>query len=211
MIYLEQRFDLHPASPETLDHFIDFAQAQLVPAQEKAGARLAGAFRSHNQWYCQVVQLLQFPDLAAHGAFHEAMKADAASAARLEELAPKRRTQLFEAAGPVPAEALDAAIDASADKPEEAYTYAILEVLPGRMEDFLKLLRAAAPRLPIVAALTPVAGNPNQIVDLWKSAMGIDTYEPANPALKSFMDPLREVAPTERMENLFSLPYSPLR
>ena len=211
MILLEQRFNLHPAAPETLDHFIDFAQGQLVPAQEKAGARLAGAFRSHNEWYCQVVQLLRFADLAAHGAFHEAMKADEGCARRIAELAPTQRGQLFEAAGPVPPETLDAAIESSADKAEKAYTYAILEVAPGRMADFCALLSAAAPRLPIVAALTPVAGNPAQIVDLWKGAMGVDPFEPADPGMKSFFEPLRQVAPTERMENLFSLPYSPLR
>ena len=211
MILLEERYNLHPAAPETLDHFIDFAQTQLVPSQEKAGARLVGAFRSHNEWYCQVVQLLHFRDLCAHAEFHAAMKADPSCSDRVAALAPKRRSQLFESAGPVPDERLDAAIEASAAKAEKAYTYAILEVEPGRMEDFKKLLSMAAPRLPIIAALSPVVGNPDQIVDLWKGTLGTDPYEPADPSMKAFFEPLRDVAPTERMENLFALPYSPLR
>ena len=67
-----------------------------------------------------------------------------------------------------------------------------------------------APRLPIVAALRPVVGKASQIIDLWKGANGVEHYEPADPRMKAFFEPLRQVAPTERMEKLFSLPYSPL-
>ena len=74
------------------------------------------------------------------------------------------------------------------------------------------MLEAAAAALPIVAAWTPVAGNPNQVIDVWKGALGQERYQPADENMeRGFFAPLREIAPRERMVNLYPLPYSPLR
>ena len=40
MIYLEEKFNLIPASPATLDKFVDLAQKQLVPTCDRLGAQV---------------------------------------------------------------------------------------------------------------------------------------------------------------------------
>ena len=39
MIYLKETFNLAPASPETRDQFIDFAQTDLSSAHKRLGVR----------------------------------------------------------------------------------------------------------------------------------------------------------------------------
>src|SRR4030095_14167818 len=78
MIYLKESFDLAPASPETRDTFIAFAETDLLPAYETLGARRVGAFFSHAEWYGQVTQVLEFDSLAGFEASRAAARADAA-------------------------------------------------------------------------------------------------------------------------------------
>ena len=72
MIYLKEAFDLAPASPETRDDFIAFAEAGLLPAYERLGARLVGAWFSHSEWYGQVTQVLEFESLSRFETFRAA-------------------------------------------------------------------------------------------------------------------------------------------
>ena len=48
---------------------------------------------------------------------------------------------------------------------------------------------------------------------LWKGDVeqAYACYAPADARANAFMDPLREVAPNERVVRYFPLPYSPLR
>jgi hypothetical protein len=66
--------------------------------------------------------------------------------------------------------------------------------------------------LPILASWRPIAGDPSLVIDLWKGDVerGFSQYEPATEAQNAFLDPLRELAPNERMVRYFPLPYSPL-
>jgi hypothetical protein len=214
MIYLKESFDLAPASPETRDEFIAFAQAALLPAYARLGARLAGAWFSHAEWYGQVTQVLEFDSLAAFDAFRGAAAGDPAwrdCERRLEQFAPRRSGQLLEPLGPVPPAALADAMRASAEQPIDAYSLAVLEVAPGRMADFVATLDAVKHLFPIVASWRAVAGNPCEVLDLWKGALGQERYSPADERSKAFFRPLRELAPRERLLNLYALPYSPLR
>ena len=214
MIYLKETFDLAPASPETRDAFIAFAEADLLPAYARLNARLAGAWFSHSEWYGQITQILEFESLASFEASRAAAASDPAwedSERRLEQFAPRRRAQLLEPLGPIPPAALADAIRASAEKPLTVYSLAVLEVAPGKMADFVATLDAVKQMFPIVASWRAVAGNPNEVFDLWKGALGQDPYSPADERSKAFFRPLREMAPRERLVNLYSLPYSRLR
>src|SRR3990172_6956417 len=134
MIYLEETFNLTPASPETMDTFVDFAQEQLVLGYGRLGARLVAAWYSDADVFAQVMHVLEFDDLAALGSFRTRAAADAVWAAcesRLEELAPIRRARLMEALGSIPPETLGAAAAASQKSPLGVYTLAILDVAPG--------------------------------------------------------------------------------
>ena len=214
MIYLKETLNLAPASPETRDEFIAFAASDLLPAYDRLGARLVGAWFAHSEWYGQVTQVLEFESLRAFEASRTAARADSEwqeCERRIERFAPERSAALLEPLGQIPTSALDEAIQASREKPLEYYSLAVLEVAPGKMPDFVATLEAVKAMFPIVASWRAVAGNPNEVLDLWKGALGREPYAAADERSKAFFRPLREMAPRERLVNLASLPYSPLR
>jgi hypothetical protein len=214
MIYVKETFNLTPASPETRDDFIGFATTDLVPTCERLGARLVGAWFSHAEWYGQVTQVLEFDDLGSVQAFRIGARDDARwrdCERRVEEFAPQRASVLLEPLGPVPPSTLQDAMRASREQPIDAYTFAVLEVAPGKMETFIATLSAVKDSFPIIASWRAIAGNPNEVIDLWKGALGQEPYRPADDRTKAFFRPLREMAPRERLVNLYALPYSPLR
>ena len=47
MIYLEEKYNITPASPETLDKFVEFAQEHFVPISERLGARLIATWSNY--------------------------------------------------------------------------------------------------------------------------------------------------------------------
>ena len=59
MIYLEEKFNLIPASPVTLEEFVNFAQEQLVPICERLGARLIAGWYTNSEWFSQGTAWLQ--------------------------------------------------------------------------------------------------------------------------------------------------------
>ncbi len=213
MLYLQQDFDLSPASPRTRDAFAALAQDALVPAAERHGARLVAAFFGNAEWFFRVTHFLELPGLAAFEAWRAALRADAAAcdaASRAEALAPARRETLLEPFGPIPVEALARGIESSREKPQGVYSAALLHVAPGRGADFAKLLGGAGSRLPILASWRPLAGDPDLVIDLWQGDVERG-YAPADARANAFFDPLRELAPRERILRYWPLPYSPLR
>ena len=216
MIYLQQDFDLHPASPRTRDAFVALAETALVPAAERHGARLVGAFFGNQDWFFRVAHFWALPSLAEFERWRAALRGDAAAcdaAEQAAQLAPVRSETLLEPIGVVPEETLEQGLADAEGQPQGIYSAAHLKVAPGRMADFEKLLGGAAGGLPILASWRPIAGDPDLIVDLWKGDVerGVAPYAPADAAANAFMDPLREVAPNERIVRYFPLPYSPLR
>jgi hypothetical protein len=212
MIYLEETISLSPASPETLDSFVKFAQAQFVPVSRRLGARLVAAWTSNAELYAQVTHVVEFDDIEALKAFRvkSSQNADWGKyMAGLEEFAPQRRTRLLEPLGPVPPETLHTAIADSQKTPLQAYFLAILEV--SNMPAFVAELKERSKVLPIAASWRPVVFNRNQVIDLWKGPVRQSSYEPATEPSKEFFRMLRPIAPHEYVVPVFTLPYSPLR
>lgn len=213
MIHLRQTFNLHPASPATRDAFAAHARERSLPAWSSVGGRLSGAFCSTDEWFFQVTHVIGFEDLAAFDRARRAIEEGAEFSdlrAGDEALAPERGASLLEDLGPVAGDALEAGIALAAETPAGEYTFAILEVAPGRMGEFKKLLGMAAPQLPILASWKDVAGNPSRVIDLWRGSVGQERYAPNDRGKEAFFGPLRQVAPRERIVRLFPMPYSPL-
>jgi len=213
MIYLEETLNLAPASPETLDIFIELAQERLVPACQRLGTNVVAAWYSNVEWFSQVTQVLEFDNLAAFEAFRSRARQDPAWGeyeVRLEELAPERRSRLLEPLGPVPPETLHEAAAQSQQSPLGAYFLAVLEVAPGKMAQFIAGLEASANTLPIIASWRPIVGKQNEVIDVWKGSMPQSGYQPADDSSKQFFRGLRELAPRERIIPVIPLPYSPL-
>lgn len=219
MIYLEETLNITPASPDIRDDFIKVAQNLLVPACERLGARLVCAWSGHFEWVMQTIQIFEFDDIEALKKFRINSSQDkewGKYLAQLEVFAPERRTRLLEPIGAVPPEILHKAIEESQKSPLKAYSMAILEVNPGKMENIIAGLKAGHKVMPIIASWRPIAGtgSPNQIIDLWKGDVLFSAeamaYRPFSKEQQWVRD-LRENAPKEKIVALFSLPYSPLK
>lgn len=214
MIYLEETYDLVPASPVTLDRLVDLSQERLIKDYEALGARLIAAWYSDITQFHQVTHVYELDSLSAFEIFREKGAADASfkeCQALLEELTPERQTRLLEPLAPVWAEELKKAAAESQQAPLKTYFLAILETVPGRFRDLAAGLEAGPGALPIVASWRPITGKSNMIIDVWKSSLDQKGYQPADDAMKDFFQRLREIAPKERLEHVFTLPYSPLR
>ncbi|MFX1595366.1 MAG: hypothetical protein ACFFBK_04805, partial [Promethearchaeota archaeon] len=105
-------------------------------------------------------------------------------------------------------------IEESQKTPLNAYSMAILEVNPDKMPDMIAGISMSHKVMPIIACWRPIAGNPNQIIDLWKGDIWFNAknmaYRPFSKDQQWVRD-LRKIAPKERIIPLYTLPYSPLR
>ncbi|MHA2181232.1 MAG: hypothetical protein ACXAAH_07395 [Promethearchaeota archaeon] len=217
MIYLEQTLNITPASPDVRDEYIKIAQDLLVPTCNDLGARLIAAWNAYYEWAFQIIQIFEFDDMEALKNFRIKTSQDkrwGEYMAQLEIFAPERRTRLLEPTGAVPPEILHKAIEDSQQNPLKAYSMAILNVNPGRMSNLLEGIALGHKVIPIIACLRPIAGNPNEVIDLWKGDILWKTenmaYSPFTPASQWVRD-LRDNAIKERIVGVYTLPYSPLK
>lgn len=204
---------LEPASPETLDTFVALAQEKLLPL-ERMGFRLAAAWYNDIESFCTVIQVLEFENMAAFGGFRartEQAEPWLEYQARLEELAPNRRSRLMEPLGSITPERLHDAWKETAEKPVGAYTLAIMDIAPGKMESLKAAMSASAATMPMVAQWKTIVGRQNEVTDVWKGPMRLDGYKPSNEGANRFWRAVRQNAPRERLIPVFPLPYSPLK
>ena len=214
MIYLEETLNLSPASPETLDTFVGYAQEKFVPVCHRLGCRLVIAWYNDFEWFCQVKHVLEFDDLEALKSFRVGASKDTAwgeYAAKLEEIAPVRSSRLLEPLAPIWPEILHEAVTESQEKPLGTYSLAILEVAPNHWNEFVAGLSQRPVNFPIISSWHPVVGNPNEVIDVWKGGLRLTGYERADDNMRQFFLNLRVRAPKERLVPVFTLPYSQLR
>ena len=217
MIYLEETLNITPASPDIRDSFIKIAQELLVPACNRLGARLVIAWSGNYEWVMQITQIFEFDDIEALKNFRIKTSQDrewGEYSAQLEIFAPERRTRLLEPIGAIPPETLHKAIEESQKSPLKVYSLAILEVNPNKMSEFIAGVKAGSQVFPIIASWRPIAGSPNQVIDLWKGDVLWSTesmaYQPFRKD-QQWVRQLREQAPKERILPIYTLPYSPLK
>ena len=206
--------NLTPATPEALDSFIEIGQNLLVPVCERLGARLVFAWFSTYEWYYQVTHVFEFANVKALKEFRIKAGQDKQwfeYTVKLEEFAPERRTRLLEPIGAISPDVLHKAIEESQKKALKVYSFATLEVTPNKMTEFVDFVKTLSKNAPIIASWRPIAGNPNEVNDLWKGSLVPKDYQPAVEGMKEWFRRLRELAPKERLVQIFPLPYSELK
>ncbi len=206
--------NLTPATPQRLDSFIEIGQNLLVPVCERLGARLVVAWFSTYEWYYQVTHVFEFADMKGLKEFRIKAGQDKQwfeYTVKLEEFAPERRTRLLEPIGAISPDVLHKAIEESQKKALKVYSFATLEVTPNKMTEFVDFVKTLSKNAPIIASWRPIASNPNEVNDLWKGSLVPKDYQPAVEGMKEWFRRLRELAPKERLVQIFPLPYSELK
>jgi hypothetical protein len=221
MIYLEETLNLQPATPDTLDKFIEFAQHDLVPSYHDLGTRLIAAWYSDIEMFNQVTQILEFEDLNAFGNYRSRMMTETPCqrlASQLESFAPVRHHRLLEPLVPAFSPILHKAISDSQTAPLGSYNLAILKVAATKMDEMVNGLSmvAESEALPIIMSWRPVAGNPSEIIDVWKGSLQHSGYQTKERYGSMGLDDdwwknLRIMAPEERVVSVYTLPHSPLK
>ena len=211
---MEEKFNILPASPETMDEFILLAEKELVPLYDQLGIRLIAAWYCHAEWYCQITQITEFDDMEALKKFRIDVNQNEAwgrFTAQAEQMAPERYTRLLEPLGAIPTDVLHKTIADSKTTPTGVYSMAILHASPNTIKDFITIIGESSKVMPIIASWKVKGGDPNIVIDIWRTDLLEGKYEPFNPTMKSFFDQLRILAPKERIVKICTLPYSPLK
>jgi len=194
--------------------FIKFAKKYLVPICDDVGARLIAAWSSYSEWFGQVTQIMEFDDIDSLKSFrlNTSQNSDWGEyIVGLEDFAPVRRSRLLEPIESVPPKVLHEAITKSQEKRLKVYGLAILQVTANKMDEMKKGLELSHKSLPIIASWRPVLGSPTEIIDLWATPLLPERYKRASQIEKQFFKTVREMAPMERIVQIYMLPYSPLR
>jgi len=220
MIYLEETYDMNPATPVVRDQFIALAAEEIIPAYSEFGARLVAAWTCNAVRWGQITQMLEFDNFTTYDQYREAMASSKSwpdISNKLEALAPERQHRLLESLVPNFVPVLQRAIQDSTDTPLQQYMLATLEVAPGMMDMMRQGLSEVADSgsLPIAMSWRVLSGKQNVVIDLWKSSLqrpGFQTQEnfAAGGIDADWFANLRILAPEENIVFVDPLPYSPL-
>lgn len=66
MYYFEEKLDLEPASPETLDKYVAFVKDELLPLWERLGMKLVAAWYSDLEQFSRTTELFEYDTLSAY-------------------------------------------------------------------------------------------------------------------------------------------------
>lgn len=113
--------------------------------------------------------------------------------------------------GLVPPANLHKYIENSKETPNKTLGLAILEAVPEARDEFFAGIAEGAETFPIIMGLTPVFGNPNELMDIWQTPFRTEGYSAATPEMLDFFRGLRLAAPIEKFTPVYTLPYSPLK
>jgi hypothetical protein len=220
VIYLEETYDLNPATPTRRDQFVAFAEHELAPVYGESGARLVAAWNCDSERWGRLTQILEFDNFTTYENYRLALAGNqrwSAISGELQSLAPVQQHRLLEPLVPNFVPVLHRAIQSSQGNPLRQYMLAILEVAPGMMELMRQGLSAVADSqsLPIVMSWRLVSGKQNTVIDLWKSSLQRPGYQTQDEYTANGIDDdwwtnLRLMAPEEKIVFLDPLPYSPL-
>ena len=221
-VFLEVRHRIKPITNTAFDLFVDFYADTVVPAMERHGIDLIGAWKMTGGEMGWDISLQRYESMAHAEECLAALGQDQALWSAVEklrgEIEIEEITKFANTVSYGTAERLEAALNAQPEQPRQ-YMLAVLQTTTGGLlpaiEGIGGLLDAVEPSgaLQLATAYASRIGRTGELTDLWimpHGASGMMEYRAGDP-LRDVIGPLREYAPEESIYFLNPLPYSKLQ
>ena len=221
-VFLEVRHRIKPITNTAFDLFVDFYADTVVPAMERHGIDLIGAWKVTGGEMGWDLSIHRYESMAHAEECLASLGQDRALWSAVEKLRGEMEieevTKFANRVSYGTEERLQAALDANPEQPRQ-YMLAVLQTVTGGLVPAIDAIGGlvdtmdSAGALQLVTAYASSIGRTGELTDLWimpGGAQGMMEYRAGDP-LKDIIGPLREHAPEEEIYFLNPLPYSKLQ
>ena len=221
-VFLEVRHRIKPITNTAFDLFVDFYADTVVPAMERHGIDLIGAWKMTGGEMGWDLSIHRYESMAHAEECLASLGQDRALWSAVEKLRDEMEieevTKFANRVSYGTEERLQAALDANPEQPRQ-YMLAVLQTVTGGLLPAIDAIGGlvdtmdSAGALQLVTAYASRIGRTGELTDLWimpGGAQGMMEYRAGDP-LKDIIGPLREHAPEEEIYFLNPLPYSKLQ
>ena len=221
-VYLEVRHRIKPITNTAFDLFVDFYADTVVPAMERHGIDLIGAWKMTGGEMGWDLSIHRYESMAHAEECLASLGRDKTLWSTVEklrgEIEIEEITKFANRVSYGTEERLQAALDANPDQPRQ-YMLAVLQTAGGGLLPAIDMLgklidgMGEGGALQLVTAYASRIGRTGERTDLWIMPQGADfmmQYQPGDP-LADVIGPLREHAPEEEIYFLNPLPYSKMQ
>ena len=221
-VFLEVRHRIKPITNTAFDLFVDFYADTVVPAMERHGIDLIGAWKMTGGEMGWDLSIHRYESMAHAEECLASLGQDRALWSAVEKLRDEMEieevTKFANRVSYGTEERLQAALDANPEQPRQ-YMLAVLQTVTGGLVPAIDAIGGlvdtmdSAGALQLVTAYASRIGRTGELTDLWimpGGAQGMMEYRAGDP-LKDIIGPLREHAPEEEIYFLNPLPYSKLQ
>ncbi|MCY3569338.1 MAG: NIPSNAP family protein [Chloroflexi bacterium] len=221
-VFLEVRHRIKPITNTAFDLFVDFYADTVVPATERHGIDLVGAWKMTGGEMGWDMSLQRYENMAHAEECLASLAQDQSLWSAVEklrgEIEIEEVTKFTQSVSYGTEERLEAALSASPDRPRQ-YLLAVLQTSTGGLLPAIEALGGfvdtldAAGALQLATAYASRIGRSGELTDLWIMPGGVSEmleYRPGDP-LKDIIGPFRQHAPEESVYFLNPLPYSKLQ
>ena len=221
-VFLEVRHRIKPITNTAFDLFVDFYADTVVPAMDRHGIDLIGAWKMTGGEMGWDLSIHRYESMAHAEECLNSLGQDKALWSTVDklrgEIEIEEITKFANRVSYGTEERLEAALNANPDQPRQ-YMLAVLQTATGSLLPAIETIGGlvdtmdGAGALQLVTAYASRIGRTGELTDLWIMPGGPDAmmaYHAGDP-LKDIIGPLREHAPEEELYFLNPLPYSKMQ
>ncbi len=222
-VLLEVRHRIKPITNTAFDLFVDFYADTVVPAMDRHGIDLIGAWKMTGGEMGWDISIQRYDSMAHAEECLASLGQDQALWSAVEQLRGEVEieevTKFANTVSYGTEERLNAALGSSDPTQPRQYMLAVLQTAGGGLLPAIDIIGGLADTMEQAGALNLVTayasriGRSGELTDLWimpAGAQGMLDYRAGDP-LKDIIGPLREHAPEEELYFLNPLPYSKLQ
>jgi hypothetical protein len=221
-VILQAIHTIRPIGGAIFDRWVDVYGTAVVPAMQRSGFDILGAWKRSSGSLQQDLLLVRFDSLAAYEQAGAALRRDKGLsdglAALMAEMHIGEEVTLANTVPYATEQRLERALKERPERPRQ-YLQATLHVRLGGQPEAYAAVGAIADRaeqagaLQLVTAYEASTGVRGTLHDLWILPQGLRdmSYRASGGAVSELEKKLRSVAPEEELTYLNPLPYSPLQ